>query len=164
MANHQFHVVYDKLTEGFGLAPFLLLAAAAGGVGLGLVVVFYARRRPGCHLTVFWLVWLIPWVVALTLGVPSVFREHWRCLKWASSGDFRVVEGEVADFKPMPSNGHGWESFVVDGTTFRYSDHGMFINGGFCTTASNGGPMREGLYVRISYHGDRILKIEVVDR
>lgn len=82
-------------------------------------------------------------------GVASDLRE----------GRFSVVEGPVTDFVPMPYGGHALESFKVNGRQFSYSDY--VVTSAFHNTASHGGPIREGLYVRISYSGNLILRLEV---
>ena len=75
------------------------------------------------------------------------------------SGDFTVVEGVVENFDPMPEHGNKMESFTVKNTKFSYSD--FYITPGFNNAASRGGPIREGLYVRISHIGNTIVKLEV---
>lgn len=51
------------------------------------------------------------------------------------------------------------ESFNVNGVKFEYSDY--VITPGFNNAASKGGPIKEGLPVRISYIDGTILKLEV---
>jgi len=74
-------------------------------------------------------------------------------------GQYAVVEGYVSDFVPMPHSGHSMESFVVQGHRFSYSDY--VVSAGFNNTASHGGPIREGLYVRVTYTNDVILRLEI---
>lgn len=71
-----------------------------------------------------------------------------------------VVEGAVANFRPMPSGGHALEHFCVSGKCFSYSDYS--VSAGFNNTNSHGGPIREGLTVRVTYVGNTITKLEVV--
>lgn len=71
----------------------------------------------------------------------------------------RVVEGPVRDFIPAPSVGHSDESFCVQEKCFSYSDYAL--TGGFNTTASHGGPIKDGLPVRVTYVGDLITRLEV---
>jgi hypothetical protein len=72
---------------------------------------------------------------------------------------YQVVEGRVTNFSPLPVSGHGVESFDVDGVSFSYSDY--IITSGFNHTAANGGPIRPGLYVRVTYVDDAILRLEI---
>ena len=153
-------VVYDILDEGFSgkrlLIPLAWLAGLLCFVG---AAVRSARRREFdalagvCLLLAFWL-------CAGVFGVGNVVREQWRCMQWARSGDYQVVEGAVRDFKPMPKGGHALESFTVGGVPFCYSDYDL-SRGGFNNAASHGGPIRAGLVVRIAHHDGRILRIEV---
>jgi hypothetical protein len=71
----------------------------------------------------------------------------------------RVVEGVVTDFRPMPWSGHGMERFCVQGRCFEYSDY--VVTAGFNNTSTNGGPIREGLAVRVTYVDDEITKLEI---
>ena len=71
------------------------------------------------------------------------------------------IEGIVTDFKPMPYTGHAMESFVVYGVRFEYSDY--VITAGFNNTTSHGGPIREGLPVRIWYRAIEILRLDIAN-
>ena len=75
------------------------------------------------------------------------------------AGQYSVVEGTVANFHPMPASGHDYETFSVNGAPFSFSDY----DGSPCfnNTASHGGPLHEGVRVRIAYFGNCILKLEV---
>lgn len=83
------------------------------------------------------------------LGLRSAYRQ----------GQFSVVEGYVTNFRPMPYEGHQDECFSVQSETFCYSDYG--VTAGFNNSASHGGPIREGLPVRVSYRGNTIVRLEV---
>jgi hypothetical protein len=75
------------------------------------------------------------------------------------SGEAQVVEGPVADFMPMPYEGHALEHFTVNGHRFAYSD--FQETPGFHTTSSHGGPIRDGLQVRITSLNGVILRLEI---
>jgi hypothetical protein len=74
-----------------------------------------------------------------------------------------VVTGIVRDFVPMPFEGHADERFCVEAVCFHYSDYEQ--NGGFNHTSSHGGPIEEGLPVRVTYAASPstnvILKLEI---
>lgn len=72
---------------------------------------------------------------------------------------YSVVEGPVTNFVPMPYSGHANENFTVNGQHFSYSDY--IVTSGFNNTTSHGGPIREGLYVRVTYSGNTILRLEI---
>jgi hypothetical protein len=76
------------------------------------------------------------------------------------SGKSLVIEGVVQDFRPAPTVGPARESFSVDGISFAYNaleDTPCFRNAPF-----RGGPVREGLDVRIHYYEGCIQRIEVL--
>jgi len=60
-----------------------------------------------------------------------------------------LIEGKVVNFKPRASEGGQNEKFKVNNITFEYSDY--VFTGGFNNTASHGGPIYEGLKVRLCY-------------
>ncbi|EDN65662.1 membrane protein [Beggiatoa sp. PS] len=72
---------------------------------------------------------------------------------------YEVVEGIVTDFIPMPYSGHSYESFVVNGKRFSYSQYSMGPE--FHHTKSHGGPIDQGVQVRISYINNKILRLEI---
>jgi hypothetical protein len=96
------------------------------------------------------------WTIMAFLGT---FVGYWHGREKLLSGKAQYVEGTVQDFVPMPYQGHAEESFTVNGVGFRYSDY--VVGAGFNLTASHGGPIREGLHVRIWYSGNDILKLQV---
>jgi hypothetical protein len=59
----------------------------------------------------------------------------------------------------MPYSGHPNETLSVNGVEFSYSDY--VIVPCFNNTTSHGGPIRDGLRVRIAYSGNCILKLEI---
>jgi hypothetical protein len=73
-----------------------------------------------------------------------------------AQGLYEVAEGPVTNYA---NNGRSVESFSVNGHRFSYSDY--IATSGFHTTAGHGGPIREGLYVRITYSNDQILRLEI---
>jgi hypothetical protein len=77
----------------------------------------------------------------------------------AQNGSSEVVEGQVREFVPMPYEGHANETFVVNGKYFAYSDYDE--TKGFNHTQSHGGPMKEGLQVRITHVDGSIVKLEI---
>jgi hypothetical protein len=68
----------------------------------------------------------------------------------------QVVEGRVDHFSEVPTKS---ESFDVNGVKFQYSD--SLIIAGFTHTAFHGGPIREGLPVKIWYWHGQILRLQI---
>ena len=95
-------------------------------------------------------------LLSLVIFVPNFVKQRSAYV----SGKSVVVEGIVQDFRPAPALGPARESFSVDGISFSYNaldDSPCFHNAPF-----RGGPVREGLDVRIHYYEDCIQRIEVL--
>jgi hypothetical protein len=82
-------------------------------------------------------------------SAPSVQDMYTRARAAYVQGQYSTVEGTVTNFHPMPYSGHQNETFSVDGMQFSYSDYVLIPC--FNNTSSHGGPIREGLRVRIAY-------------
>lgn len=98
------------------------------------------------------------------LTVPKELATRRRIKNIYKSKKYKVIEGVVENFHPMPYGGHEYEKFTVNDTPFEYSDYYLFY--GFNNTASHGGPINgNGQTVRLSYitvkKENRILKIEL---
>ena len=98
------------------------------------------------------------------LGIATVipviqWTERRALVEALESGEANVAEGRVRDFVPMPWAGHAMECFTVDTTRFCYSD--FILTPGFNNARSHGGPVHEGLNVRIHHVASRIARLEV---
>jgi len=74
------------------------------------------------------------------------------------TGRCSVVQGPVSGFYPMPFAGHSLESFTIEHQKFSYSD--FVFTPCFNNTLSHGGSIHEGLYLRVYYIDDCILRID----
>ncbi len=97
--------------------------------------------------------------MVFTLSPAGVANMYSRAREAYLKGNYQVGEGTVSNFGPMPYSGHQNELFSVNGVQFSYSDY--VVSPCFNNTASHGGPISEGLRVRVAYSGDCILKLEV---
>jgi hypothetical protein len=114
-----------------------------------------AQRDSGCMTTIFpyfafifAFVWVIISSIQLISGHSSLRSDY-------DHGRFKVVKGLVKNF----NSGRRLESFTVRGVKFEYAYY--TVTPGFNRMASRGGPMREGLPVRMSYIDDFIVKLEI---
>lgn len=152
------HVVFDSAHKRFPSGQVLLAAVL---IGAGLVMLRGARREgwPKVY-TGFAAIYLL---MATAINVPILFAVigQWRHVQ-SSARSAPVIEGVVEQFHPMPYTGHDTERFVVGDVHFAYSD--FSVTAGFNHTSSHGGPIHEGLRVRIHYLGDKseatIVKLE----
>ena len=160
-----FTTVFDIAQEGY--ANWWFPAFGLIGLTVGALLVFMpdlmrtvmpgglqgrARVLFSWCFFIFALLW--------TTGTFASTYLDYRAMTHAlDQGRYEVVEGPVTDFVPGPENGHGNESFSVQGRRFAYAD--AVVVAGFHRTTSHGGPIRQGLYVRIAYSGSEILRLEV---
>jgi hypothetical protein len=87
-------------------------------------------------------------------------KEHYANILANNKGS--SIEGCVVEYRPRETLDRGpLESFRVDGILFEYN--GSQSHYGFHLTKARGGPIREGLPVRITYMNDVILRIEVAE-
>jgi hypothetical protein len=119
---------------------------------LGFLGPYRQRKWPARLILGFSILW------ALTTFVVT-FSDYRRAVNAMRNGSAKIVEGTVTRFAPMPHTGHSMESFGVNGLEFEYSD--FFATAGFNNTATYGGPIREGLFVKIWHLGGEILRLDV---
>jgi hypothetical protein len=135
-------------------------AAGLGFIVLGIVFILVGRKwasqRRAKISGYFMVAFASFWTV---LAFTSTFGEYRRCINAYQTGDYAVVEGKVENFHPMPYEGHQNECFTVQDKRFCYSDY--VVQAGFNQSTSHGGPIREGLPVRVAYYDDQILRLEV---
>ncbi len=161
-------MVYKTVFDAAAAGPRLWWFAAFGliFVAMGWIMVRSPRvlvaagliRWPADRRLFRWFFFLFAciWTAFATIGV---FGGYLLSVYNLSAGRFSTVTGRVEHFQPMPAQGHAMETFDVAGVPFSYSDY--VVTPGFNQTASHGGPIREGLPVRIAYWGDLILRLEI---
>jgi hypothetical protein len=103
--------------------------------------------------------------VLVGLGVIANVVDYIEISAWTNMRSayerriYSTVEGPVHNFKPMPYEGHQEECFSIENQMFCYSDYEP--QPGFHQSTSHGGPIREGLPVRVAYYEEQILRLEV---
>ncbi len=159
-----YKVVFDVASAGYKSWDFpahgLIL------VGVGVILISFRKRLPGWWgkhprvsnvFTFFYFGFAVFWTL---ISFFSTYHNYTSLAEAEKANSVSVVEGVVTNFKPMPVTGHAMEKFCVSGACFEYSDY--VITGGFNNTSSHGGPIREGLPVRVTYVRNAIIKLEVV--
>ncbi|MEW1780679.1 hypothetical protein AB0305_00625 [Arthrobacter sp. NPDC080086] len=161
----EYRTVFDVAEVGYKawtFPAFGLIFVAIGGV-----LVAYRKRLPGWSkwhprastaFVFYFFGFAILWTSTAAI---STFSQYSALSKARADNCVRVVEGLVTDFKPMPVTGHAMERFCVSGKCFEYSDY--IVTSGFNNTRSHGGPIHEGLQVRVSYVGNTIVKLEIAE-
>jgi hypothetical protein len=151
-----FEITRSSIDWSFPIAGFVLVVLGIGLIWLSRKYRWqqFGNKFSGYFLVLFSLIWL-----AATLGFPY---SQYRGLEAAyRSGGYSMAEGEVKDFRPMPYEGHADECFSVNSKRFCYSDYE--ITAGFHHANSHGGPIKQGLPVRVFYIGDTIVRLDVAD-
>ncbi|MEE2733508.1 MAG: hypothetical protein VYA55_21990 [Pseudomonadota bacterium] len=156
-----YEVAFEISQSGIGELTFALSGLLFVGIGAILIrfrsSLFKGKPKWVANLfSYFFFGFSIVWTLGAGIGIgfeQSSLRDKY------AAGNFNVIEGKVENFDPMPAEGHKMESFTVKGVKFEYSD--FMVTPGFHNAASRGGPIKEGLPVRISYIGNTILKLEV---
>lgn len=106
-----------------------------------------------------WLGFSIFWTV---FSFSTTYGNYRSVLDDYEAGNYSVVEGVVEDFVPTPFEGNGTEQFRVGGASFSYSDYSLGPK--FTNTSSHGGPIWEGVFVRIAYVDANIVRLEMRER
>jgi predicted PurR-regulated permease PerM len=160
----EYEVVFDILDTGYRFWWF-----PAGGllfVLIGIILVKFrkiiAPRIPRIFISIFvffWLSFACLWTVVTFAMTFSDFLTLQNAMQ-NNLADF--VEGTVTNFSPMPYSGHVDESFEVNGHKFSFSD--FAITAGFNNTKSHGGPIDEGVHVRIWYIKNKIARLEIAKK
>ena len=157
----EYDVAFEISKSGIGELTFALPGVLFMVIGAGLIKFRHklAESKPKFFVN-FFSTFFFGFAVLWTLGAGLIIGLDQSSLRDDYvKGDFKVIEGTVENFDPMPSSGHKRESFTVKGVRFEYSD--FLITPGFNNATSLGGPIKENLPVRISYIGNTILKLEV---
>lgn len=161
---HAYRVVYDAGAH-FPFEWVLLIPFAMFAIGLGVSIHLHRQNgtsRSDGFRRGFIMIWTIG---AGLLGIGLLIDTNNRFVYYRdslSSGRVRVVEGVVSHFDPEPPEGHHYESFDVLDQHFSYSQY--VLNAGFNHSRGAGGPIRDGLQVRIAYLDGQILRLEIADR
>jgi hypothetical protein len=90
--------------------------------------------------------------------VASTWSEYSTLSRSIRAGHYRIIIGRVAHLTPERSGGHPIERFSVGADSFWYSSSAT--TSAFHTTVAKGGPIREGLFVRIFAVNGAIVRLD----
>jgi hypothetical protein len=98
-------------------------------------------------------VWAIA-ILAATYGQYANLNTEYE------RGAYQQVSGRIENFADSgPGLQPGTERFTVGGVPFSYSRY--IMSPGFRKTRASGGPLHNGLSVRIKYIGNAIVRLEI---
>jgi hypothetical protein len=90
----------------------------------------------------------------------DAWYSHWRYIRWYHHlGAFQAVAGQVRHYRAFSSHDVNFEQFQVEGVPFAYASLGT--KKCFHKPVASGGPVREGLFVRASFDGSCVVKLEI---
>lgn len=158
--------VFEVTDKGFDMLTLTPLIFLIVGLGISWFNIKYNKSTsPKKRFTiVFGFIFGGFGLVMLLLTVPGSLADQHQTKRIFENKEYKVVQGRIQNFHPMPYSGHDVESFSVNGVYFEYSDYMLVY--GFNNTVSHGGPLKgNGQQVRLSYitvgEENRILKIEL---
>jgi hypothetical protein len=160
-AFENFELIFDANEAGY--RQWWFPAVGLIFVAVGSAFLIYRRRYPSPGLSgparafpYLFTGFAVFWVSFTFVGT---FYEYWQLRQALRSGHFETVEGKVVNFVPMPPSGHANERFDVNGHHYEYSDYE--VSAGFNNSQSHGGPIREGITVRIADVRGKIARLEI---
>src|SRR5260221_935524 len=143
-----YEVVFDLSTQ---TPPSWILGIAFASSAVGLICVLMRYLRVGVSSLIAGA------LLALVFGWQVYQLAHLQGL--LSQGGVAVAQGAVRAFQPMPKSGHGSEQWCVENACFVYSQYETVP--WFHRTESEGGPIHNGLFVRVHHVGNAIVRLEV---
>ncbi|HEX4269871.1 MAG TPA: hypothetical protein VHZ32_00725 [Rhizomicrobium sp.] len=144
---------------GWGRALDGLVPIAFGA----LMLIVDLRTRKTAPSDSRWKVALGAICVGILFSLWTLWTSHvgqQSAASYLQEGRYQTVEGVVQDFEAGGSPGKYFENFSVAAHQFGY--YGSDMSGyGFHLLARQGGPIKDGLHVRIAYSGRSILRLEI---
>ena len=160
----RYQVVFDVASHGYTTWHTALVPAGVAIVAAGLYLIVNRMlsggedrelRRYQSGLKIIMVVMLVG-----TVGMLVITWDDYAELRSALARHaYRVVTGTVTDFVPEGPDGHPTERFRVDGAQYAYSTYD--ITSAFHLVARNGGPIHNGVPVRISEVRGSIARLEI---
>jgi hypothetical protein len=157
-------LIYDFAGQGFSDWWFLLLGLSLGLLGIVFFIGAYAsfRRRTSVFNTLFCIgsaIFSVGWIGIGAYQTAQSYTLYRKLLDTRSKGQETRIDGIVENFSPYNLQNHiSVERFQIDDHVFSYSPNE--IRPGFRQTQERGGPIQNGLYLRVSFVGDTITHLE----
>ena len=144
-------IMYGVCFVLIGVCIYIVAAALLKNTSIRRAIIIYATTVGGL-MAASALLW--------SFGLFNQFRTEQQIAKYSlDSGQTLVATGVITNFRPEDVNHKIDESFSVQGVNFSYSH--FIVNGGFNASSPFGGPVRNGLPVRVFYLGNYILKLQI---
>jgi len=157
----RYRLVYDVAQAGYTDWWFPAIGVAIFAFALASR---YFRRKEtralGPWFTHLFAGFAMCWVMGTFWATYGGYRSMRNALR---SGRFTVVEGRVRNFHPSDPGDHTDETWEVEsgGRMYRYAYAPSSLTPGFRKTSVHGGPVHEGLRVRVADVDGYIARLEV---
>ncbi len=159
---NKYKVLYDYILDpnSFSLAENMLIPM---GGALLLIYIYYKDLKKYKIATI--IITSIAIILSLLVGI-SQYIGYKEIVGQIEKGDIHIEEGVISNYKPIDTSNHGsFESFVLNGIKFTYSDYHRIA--GYHHACENGGVIcTEGQEIRLSYYTKKglnyIVKIETI--
>ncbi len=158
---NQFITIYDFFDVGFAWLPFL-----TGIIFLIIICGLYYKRenimtarspRTRVVLCALYLIADLTWMGVCVWKTTVEYKEVTTAI---DNGTIKTSEGRVSDFVPLFQMGSAWETFCIPDACFHYSD--LVPTAGYHEAVRHGGQLHNGAYVRVTYAGNIIARLELL--
>jgi hypothetical protein len=155
----QYKTVFDILEHGSFGWLFPVIALMEFALVVLAFTLIYKGRIPDFKS---WRTLYFFMAFVLIFGLFASYTSSLRYTRFKTilmSNEASFVEGDITNFRPSPYFSKQPESFTVQNVTFSYHDN--IETEGFNNRTSQGGPIHNGIHVRIWYLGNVILKLQI---
>jgi hypothetical protein len=133
------------------------IAALIGGV-TGLMRKWRIDGAKGWFAPVFIIGWALLWLYLHNF--PYVFGHINSLVRAYRGGQYEVVEGAVQVLHEQPATGHTKGDIIaVNGKQFEVNY--FYLTPAYRNTLAHGGVLGAGVYARIYYYKDEILRLDI---
>ena len=163
-------IVFDVNQAGYQAAFFPAFGLVFFLIGAVLATINHFRKKRGnlaIKNTVGQPAPYLPWLfmgfaLLWSIGAFSSTYGDYRHLREAlNQGQCQVIEGPIEHFHAgNGERGDADDSFDIGGSRFSYSDSS--VGAGFSQTQARGGPLKNGLRVRIHAFQGEIARLEIL--
>ena len=159
-----YQLVFDAAANGYQAWRAAILPGCVSVAALIILVLVRSKCSIKAKGTLFYRGIISAVAAVAALGCVAMLvhtrREYDALRSSLRDRTFQVVEGYVVDFVPQGADGHPIERFRVNSTRFEYSRSN--ITSAFHHTAIEGGPIRDGIFVRIADVNGKIARLEIL--
>ncbi len=155
----QAQVVFDSTSSEAGWLLWYSTVLLFGGLlvlfGLGIAARTWGK---GWGARLFGIALTLVLILRVWLGYSF---DRWKYFtQYRDSGPYQTFECPVKNYLAPQGRVVNFEQFTVSGVLLGYGSLGLPRC--YHRPAANGGPIHEGLPVRISYNGNCIVKVEIL--